>query len=525
MVEPAAWSSIPAMALDSAARFGTAEAVVQGDTRVSFVELSERFRRAGAAMIAAGIEPGDRVAIWAPNSIEWEVAAIGLQAAGAALVPINTRFKGEEASYILERSGAKLLCTVTGFLDIDPVGMLARADRELPELESIVILGGETPEGCTSWADFVAAGQHVADAQVDERVASIGPDDTCDILFTSGTTGRPKGVIMRHGQTLQFSAGWCVFAGLRAGDRYLVVNPYFHMFGYKSGWMACLIAGATVLPAPVFDVDAVLALVEREKVTFLPGAPTIYQTILEHPSLPRHDISSLRVAVTGAADIPVELIRRMAEELPFQSIVTGYGLTEGATLTGSQPGDSFETIAGTAGRAMDGLEVRVVGPDDTELPHGEPGEVVARGYSIMSEYFDDAAATREALDEDGWLHTGDLGAMDERGYLRIVGRLKDMFIVGGFNAYPAEIENTLMTHPGIAQVAVIGIPDERMGEVGLAFCVARAGSLLDPDEVMAWSRERMANYKVPRRVEVLDELPINATGKVVKDQLRARVTS
>ncbi len=267
-----------------------------------------------------------------------------------------------------------------------------------------------------------------------------------------------------------------------------------------------------------------LALVERERVTFLPGAPTIYQTILEHPSLGHHDISSLRVAVTGAADIPVELIRRMAEELPFQSIVTGYGLTEGATLTGSQPGDSFETIAGTAGRAMDGLEVRVVGPDNAEQPRGEPGEVVARGYSIMSGYFDDPEGTRATIDDDGWLHTGDLGVMDERGYLRIVGRLKDMFIVGGFNAYPAEIENALLAHPGIAQVAVIGIPDERLGEVGMAFCVARAGFTLDPDEVVAFSRERMANYKVPRRVQVLDELPINATGKVVKDKLRARVT-
>ncbi len=515
------WSSIPAMALSCAERFGDAEAVVAGETRLTFVALTERFRRAGAAMIAAGVQPGDRVAVWAPNSIEWMVTAIGLQAAGASLVPINSRFKGEEASYILERSGARVLCTVTGFLDIDPVGMLAAAGRDLPALEQIVILGGDTPPGCGAWTDFVAAGAAVTDADVDERVAGIGPDDPCDILFTSGTTGRPKGVVMRHGQTLRFSDGWCDFAGLRQGDCYLVVNPFFHMFGYKSGWLACLVRGATLLPVPVFDVGVVLDLVERERVTVLPGAPTIYQAILEHRGLGDRDISSLRVAVTGAADIPVELIRRMHEELPFESIITGYGLTEGATLTGSRPGDSFETIAGTAGRAMDGLEVRVVGAENAELASGEAGEVVARGYSVMTEYFDDPAATASAIDADGWLHTGDLGVMDERGYLRIVGRLKDMFIVGGFNAYPAEIENTLLGHPAIGQVAVIGIPDERMGEVGMAFCVAKHGATIDTGEVIAWSRERMANYKVPRRVEVIEALPINATGKVVKDELRA----
>ncbi len=537
MVDAPTWPSIPAMALASAERFGVAEAVVQGDTRVSFAELGVLVRRSAAAMIAAGVALGDRVAIWAPNSLEWVVAALGLQAAGASLVPVNTRWKGEEAAYILERSSARLLCTVTGFLDIDPVGMLARARRDLPALDDIVVLDGDTPSGCTSWADFVAAGAGagVSNDTVEDRVAAVGPEDVCDILFTSGTTGRPKGVVMRHGQTLRFSENWCDFAGLRAGDRYLVVNPFFHMFGYKAGWMPCLISGAVLLPVPVFDIDDVLGIVERERVTVFPGAPTIYQSILDHPRLGEHDLSSLRVAVTGAADIPVELIRRMHTELPFTSIMTGYGLTEAATCTGSRPGDSFETIAGTAGRAMEGLEVRVVAangmadsavsaelPELPEVPRGETGEVVVRGYSVMTAYFDDPEATAAAIDAHGWLHTGDLGVMDDRGCLRIVGRIKDMFIVGGFNAYPAEIENTLLAHPTIAQVAVIGVPDDRLGEVGMAFCVLRPGARLDIEELTAWSRERMANYKVPRRFEVVDALPLNATGKVVKDKLRAR---
>ncbi len=524
------WPSIPAMALASADRFGAAEALVDGGSdghlRLSFLQLVDRFRRSAAAMVAGGVQPGDRVAVWAPNRLEWVLAAVGLQAAGAALVPINTRFKGAEAAHILERSGARLLCTVTGFLDIDPVAMLAAAGRELPDLERIVVFGegGEgVPEGCTAWDDFLAAGAPVTDAEVDARVATIGPDDVSDVMFTSGTTGSPKGVIMRHGQTLRQFSDWCDFAGLAQGDRYLVVNPFFHVFGYKAGWLACLIRGATLLPCPVFDVDDVLARIERERVTVFPGAPTIYQTILDHPAVGRYDLSSLRVAITGAADVPVELIRRMATELPFRTIKTGYGLTEAGTCTGSRDGDSFETIAGTAGRAMRDLEVRIVGQDGAEAPRGASGEVVVRGFSIMAGYLDDPEATAAAIDTDGWLHTGDLGVMDDEGYLRIVGRIKDMFIVGGFNAYPAEIENVLLGHPAIAQVAVIGIPDRRMGEVGMAFCVLRPGAALDDDELVAWCRERMANYKVPRRLAVVERLPINATGKVVKDELRAMV--
>jgi len=521
----AAWSSIPAMALGVGARFGEAEAVVDGDRRLSFVDLEQAFRAAAAAMIAAGVRPGDRVAVWAPNGTEWMVAAIGLQAAGAALVPVNTRFKGAEASYLLERSGARLLCTVTGFLDIDPVGMLAAAGSDLPALERIVVLGGEAPAGCTPWSDFLAGGAGLAPGVVDARVAAIGPDAASDVLFTSGTTGRPKGVVMRHGQTLRQFSDWCDFADLRRGDRYLVVNPFFHMFGYKAGWLACLLRGATLLPVPVFDVDGVLDLVERERVTVLPGAPTIYQTILDHPGLAGRDLSSLRVAVTGAADIPVELIRRMAVELPFETIRTGYGLTEAGTCTGSADGDSFETIAGTAGRAMPDLEIAVVDRSGAPVPTGEPGELVVRGYSVMAGYLDDPDATAATIDADGWLHTGDLGILDDRGYVRVVGRSKDMFIVGGFNAYPAEIEDALLAHPAIAQVAVVGVPDHRMGEVGMAFCVLRPGATLTLAELTTWARERMANYKVPRRLAVVDALPVNATGKVVKDELRARAAA
>jgi acyl-CoA synthetase (AMP-forming)/AMP-acid ligase II len=441
--------------------------------------LADRVRTAAGAFATAGVGRGDRAAIWAPNSAEWIVAAFGLLTAGGVLVPVNTRFKADEAGDVIRRSGAKVVLVEKGFLGLD--------FEAPPGVPVIDIKSG-----------FLASGSPYE--------AEVSGDDVCDIVFTSGTTGRPKGVPMTHAQTLRLYAEWCDLADLREGDRYLIVNPFFHIFGYKAGCITSLIRGATILPVPVFDVDRVFDLVEREKVTVLPGPPTLYHSLLAGQG--GRDLSSLRVAVTGAADIPVDLVRRIVTDLPFRTVMTGYGLTEAGTATASRPGDSFEDIATTVGTPCDGVEIRIA--DD--------GEVLVRGYSVMRGYLDDPAATAEAIDPDGWLRTGDLGTLDDRGRLRIVGRKKDMFIVGGFNAYPAEIEGFLMEHPAVAQAAVIGVPDERLGQVGKAFVVPR-GSLA-ADELIAWSRERMAGFKVPRYVEFLEELPLNATGKVMKDQLR-----
>jgi acyl-CoA synthetase (AMP-forming)/AMP-acid ligase II len=283
--------------------------------------------------------------------------------------------------------------------------------------------------------------------------------------------------------------------------------------------------GATIFPLAVFDPGVVLELVERERITVLPGPPTLYQSVLDHPDRGKRDIASLRLAVTGAADIPVELIRRVREELPFKRILTGYGLTEAGTVTGSKPGDDFEHIATTVGVPWTGFEVRTVDKSGADAATGEPGEVVVRGDTATRGYLDDAEATAAAIDADGWLHTGDLGTIDADGYLRIVGRIKDMFIVGGFNAYPAEIENLLLGHPAVGRVAVVGMPDARLGEVGMAFVVVAPGGGLRPEELVEWSRSTMANYKVPRAVEIVDELPVNAAGKVEKDVLRARAAA
>ncbi len=515
------WGTTPRLVLAAAARWGDHPAVVDGETTISYVELSRQVERASRAFLAAGIEPGDRVAIWAPNIVEWIVAALGLQGAGGVLVPLNTRFKGTEAAYVLAKSRARVLLTVTDFLDTDYVDLLRSSGAETPDLEHIVVLRGDAPEGTTSFADFLEAGAQVPPESALEAMMAVTPDDLSDIIFTSGTTGSPKGVMTAHGQNLRGYRDWADVVGLRHGDRYLIVNPFFHAFGYKAGMLASLMTGATIHPQLVFDVPQVMERVVAEQITMLPGPPTLYQSILNHPDLDRFDMTSLRLAVTGAAAIPVELIVRMRAELSFETIITGYGLTEACGIaTMCRYDDDPETIATRSGRAIPGIEVRCVDRADGEVPRGEPGEVVIRGYNVMQGYFDDAEETAAAIDTDGWLHTGDIGEMDERGYLWITDRMKDMFITGGFNAYPAEIENLLLAHEGIAQVAVIGIPDERMGEVGMAFVVPRPGTVLSPDEVVAWSREHMANYKAPRRVAIVDSLPLNASGKVTKFELR-----
>jgi acyl-CoA synthetase (AMP-forming)/AMP-acid ligase II len=517
----AAWPSIPAMAAGAAERLGSHPAIEDGETRLTFAELFDEARTFAAALVASGVEPDDRVAIWAPNRARWVIALLGISSAGAVLVPINTRFKGREAADLLARTGAKALVTATDFLDTDYVALLRSTEVSLPDLATIVVVSGQAPEGTTGWAEFVGRATESGRAEVEARWSALGPDDRSDILFTSGTTGQPKGVVMTHGRTLCVATDWVAMTGLSADDRYLMVNPYFHMFGLKAGILACLASGATMLPEPVFDIDRILARVGDDGITVLPGPPTLYQSMLDHPKRETFDLSGLRVAVTGAADIPVELIRRVSQELPFSVSVTGSGLTDAGTAVATVPGDDVETIATTVGRPRPGFELRIMS-DGTDVPAGEPGEVVLRGGSVMACYLDDPDATAATLSADGWLRTGDIGSISPAGHLRIVGRLKDMFIVGGFNAYPAEIENVLLRHPDIAQAAVIGIPDDRLGEVGLAFVVSRSGATSIPD-FNDWCRQQMANYKVPRAVEVVTELPINATGKVLKDELRALV--
>jgi acyl-CoA synthetase (AMP-forming)/AMP-acid ligase II len=501
---------------NAAQTYGDRPAIEDAGRTISYRQLDQLRRQAARALLALNVQAGDRVAIWAPNVWEWIVAAGALHSVGAALVPLNTRMKGSEAGYILRESGACVLFAIGEFLGADYPGMLAAED--LPALRHIVTLRGA---GDLGWDDFLGLAVEVPQLTLRTRERSVGPQALSDLLFTSGTTGKPKGVMTSHGQNLRIVRDWSDIVGLREGDRYLIVNPFFHSFGYKAGWLAALMRGCTVLPQQVFDVQTVLECVQRERITVLPGPPTLYQSLLAHPQRSEFDLSSLRVAVTGAAAIPVEMIQRMRDELGFATIVTAYGLTEVCGFaTICRAGDSAERVAHTSGRAMPGVEVRCVDNTGHRQAANTPGEIQVRGYNLMQGYFNDPQASQATLDADGWLHTGDVGLLDEQGYLRITDRLKDMFITGGFNVYPAEIEQSLLTYPGVAQVAVIGIPDERLGEVAMAFLLPAPGIEIEQGRFLAWCREQMANYKVPRRVQVLDSMPLNAAGKVTKNVLR-----
>lgn len=499
--------TIPAALTRAAREFGDAEAVVDphDGVRLSYAELLQRVRTVARALITDGVRAGDRVAICSPNTHHWVEAALGILSAGATLVPVNTRFTGPEMLDVIQRSGARALFVAGPFLGVDRLEQL-RAAGSLEDVRSVIRIPVDG-----DWSlDDRAAGTPVEVA--DARAGAVDPDQVSDILFTSGTTGRSKGAMSAHRQSLGVAQAWAECGELTDADRYLVINPFFHSFGYKAGILACLVRGATLVPQLVFDVGRAMALVERERITVLPGPPTIYQTMLDHPDRAGHDLSTLRLAVTGAATVPVALVERMQAELSFDRVLTAYGLTEAVVATMCRPDDDATTVATTSGHGVRGMEVRI-----TE----QNGEILLRGPNVMLGYLDDPGATAAAIDADGWLHTGDVGRLDERGYLTITDRLKDMYICGGFNVYPAEVEQVLARLDGLADSAVIGVPDQRLGEVGKAFVIPAPGRTLSTEDVLTHCRARLANYKVPRHVEFHPDLPRNPAGKILKRVLRS----
>ena len=518
--------TMPEVLTHLAARHGERPALVGEDgTVTSYAGLAQRVRRLAAALVANDIGHGDRVAIWAPNSPEWIVATLAIETIGAIMVPINTRFKGLEAGYVLEKTRAKILFTVASFLGIDFAGMLVEASggpgegrpaKGLPALDRIVLLDPASLE------EFEA--DQADPAVVQARMDAVKPTDTADILFTSGTTGKPKGAMHSHGQALWMPAVWNVSNDLREGDKAAIVNPFFHSFGYRSGFVSHLIAGMTVYPLSSFDPEGLLGLIEREKITVLMGPPTIFLSLMEHPRFREFNLSSLRSGHTGASKVPVELIEAGRTLFGFDLFLTSFGQTESTALvTVNYPDADFETIARTVGKPLPGVELKIIDAEGNAVPQGESGELLVRGPNVMQGYFEEPEQTAATIDPDGWLHTGDVGMIGDDGNLRILDRLKDVVIVGGFNAYPAEIENLLRTHPDVADVAIIAWPDERMGEVCAACIILRPGAAMDLKGLTAWCRERMANYKVPRHLFVVDEFPRTPLGKVQKFLLRDQV--
>jgi len=514
-VRPVEASTIPELVDAAARRFGDLEAVVDGDLRWSFSEYRDEAHRVAETLIRRGIHPGDRVAVWAPNSARWAATALGIHCAGGVLVPLNTRLGGGDVARLLDRTSARLLFTVTDFLDTDYVAMLAEAGGTV---EETVVMSGPTPDACTPWEAFVAA---TAGPDLSERTGSVNADDLCHILFTSGTTGTPKGAMLRHGAVCRSYRSWSAAIGLREGDRYLAVSPFFHTFGLNGGILACLMSGVTLVPQAVFDPQVVIERVAEESITVLPGPPTIYRSILDHLDGLPLDTSTLRLAVTGAAPVSADLVDEMRDLLGFETVLTGYGLTEasGVTTTGHH-NDPPNLAATSSGRALPGIDLNVADDNGEPVPAGEPGQVLIRGYNVMAGYLDDEAGTTTAVDPDGWLHTGDTGVLDEAGNLKVTGRSTDMYISGGFNVYPAEVEAVLAAHPDIDRAVVVGVPDDRMGEVGMAFVVPSGGRPVDPSAVLSWAREELASHMAPRHVEVVDSLPTNPGGKVLRYQLR-----
>jgi len=528
-------TTIPAAVRAAAGKFGDAAAVAEpGGPVLSYRDLHDRVRDTARALIASGIEPGDRVAIWSPNTHHWVLAGLGALYAGATLVPVNARFTGPEALDVISRSNARALLVAGPFLGADRHAQLAeaagRAGARLPVLVvQIPVEGDQRPASSgpgLGWEEFLGRAGQVSVAAADDRAADVGPEDVSDILFTSGTTGRSKGAMSAHRQSLDVARAWADCAELTADDRYLIVNPFFHSFGYKAGILACLLTGATIVPQLMFHPGQATRLIEEMRITVFPGAPTIYTSILDHPERGRRDLSSLRLAVTGAAVVPVALIERMRAELSFGAVLTAYGLTEAVVVTMCRPGDDPQTVATTSGRATADFEIKIAASSGDQ---GEPGdadgarptgEILLRGPNVMLGYLDDPGATTEAIDADRWLHTGDIGRLDDRGYLTITDRLKDMYICGGFNVYPAEVEQVLTRHPGVAEVAAIGVPDERLGEVGKAFVVLRPDARPTQGELIEFCRATLANYKVPRQIEFRTELPRNPAGKPLKRLLR-----
>lgn len=514
-------ATVPLAFAAAVKRHATHTAVISEDgASLSYTELDRLRIEAARALLALGIRHGDSVAIWGPNCVEWIIAGLAIHSVGAVLVPINTRMKGHEAGYVLRKSGARVLFSAGTFLGTHYPTLLGTHRPQT--LEQLIVLRDAQP-GDSTWSEFLARAKASREEDILARASAVKPDDRMDILFTSGTTGLPKGVVTTHQQNLRVIADWSKAVGLTPEDRYLVANPFFHAFGYKVGWLGGLLSGCTVLPHAVFDTGAILQRIARERISVLPGPPTLFISLLSDPARATSDLSSLRATITGAATIAPTLIERIRAELGFKVVLTGYGLTETCGVVSlCEAGDDAETIALTSGKAIPDIELRCVDGDGKPVPAGDAGEIVVRGYNVMQGYLDDEAETRAAIDADGWLHTGDIGILDARGYLKITDRLKDMYITGGFNCYPAEIERIIAAHPAVAQVAIVGVPCERQGEVGKAYVVARPGQTIDAKEFITWCREHMANYKVPRHVEVMSALPMNASGKVLKFELRKK---
>jgi fatty-acyl-CoA synthase len=502
----------------TAGRLADAEALVcrHQSVRWSYRELNERVDALARGLVAAGLQTGDRLGIWSPNCAEWVLVQFATAKAGVILVNINPAYRAIELAYALRRSGCRMLVAARSFKTSDYAAMIEEVRGELPDLERVVFLG--SPE----W-ERLAAGEEATGGELRARADALQFDDPINIQYTSGTTGFPKGATLSHHNILNNGFFVAQACGYTEADRVCIPVPFYHCFGMVMGNLACTIHGACmVIPGPSFEPRHVLEAVTAERCTSLYGVPTMFIAELAEPDFASFDLTSLRTGIMAGSPCPAHVMRRVITEMHMEEVTICYGMTETSPVsTQTARGDELERRVGTVGRVHPHVEIKLVDPATGRMvEHGEPGELCTRGYSVMLGYWEQPGDTAEAIDRAGWMHTGDLATMDEAGYVRIVGRSKDMIIRGGENVYPREIEEFLYTYPGVADVQVVGIPDERYGEEIVAFVRPEAGAQLDEDALREHCRARIAHYKVPRHVRFVTEFPMTVTGKVQKFKLR-----
>ncbi len=523
------------------AQFPEREAIVSGQQRVNYATLIDKVNSLASALLQMGVKKGDKVAIWMSNIPEWVYVHFACMKIGAPVIPINTRYKVHELEYILRKSDSTTLFMMDHFLKIDYMPMIYEVCPELnecrpgaleagkvPLLRNVIVIGDRSYPGMLAYESVLQSGKDNSSASALESAQkAVQPEDTYLIPFTSGTTGFPKGVVTTHYQYVKIIEGFSQRFQMTEEDRILVVSPFFHNMGNMTGMTLGACHGACILPMESFDPGEALRLIDEEKASNFSGSPTMYIMMLDHPDFPQRDTTSIRGCIIGGADVSPDLVRTIQDKMGIKDVISAYGMTENTGIsTCSRPGDPIDVIANTAGRLMFGdCELMMADPETgQEVPRGTQGEIRTRGWYVMKEYYKQPEETAAAFDSNGWFCTGDLGTMDENGYVRITGRLKDMFITGGVNAYPAEIESFLMTNPKIGMVAVAGVPDRRMGEVAMAFVKLKEGETATDEEIIAFAREKMANYKAPKYVKFVDDFPMTATGKIQKFILKDQAT-
>jgi fatty-acyl-CoA synthase len=503
---------------------------VEQGIRWTYAEFARRVDALAAGLLALGLAPGDRVGIWAPNCAEWTLTQFATARVGLIQVNINPAYRLAELEYTLNKVGVKALIAAEAFKGSDYVAMVEtlapeiggsgpgdlRAAR-LPELRIVVTLGGPR----TGWIEFSSIATQDR-TLLNRAAAAVECRQPINIQFTSGTTGLPKGATLSHRNIVNNARFVGESMGLRAGDRLCVPVPLYHCFGMVMANLACVVHGATIVyPSAGFDPLAVLTTIERERCTAIHGVPTMFIAELQHPRFDEFDLSSLRAGIMAGSPCPIEVMRRVVDRMHLRDITIAYGMTETSPVSfQSSPQDSLERRVTTVGRIQPHMQAKVIDPEGNTLPRGEPGELCTRGYAVMLGYWGDAERTAEAIDADGWMHTGDLGVIDDEGYCNIVGRSKDMIIRGGENVYPREIEEYLFRHPKIEDVTVVGVPDEKFGEAVCAWIRLRAGETATEEDIRDFCRGQIAHYKVPHHVCFVETFPTTITGKIQKFLIR-----